>query len=68
MQMCDLIASIYGTNEEHITVDSRTKFAVNLRNIQGVMSVYSRKKKSNVCHGYRVNKYRNNLKIGVQIG
>ena len=55
MQTCSLIASIFGTNEEHVTVDSRTKFVVNLRNIQGVMSVYSRKKRSNFCHGYRAN-------------
>ena len=44
MQTCNLIALIFGTNEEHVTVDSRTKFAVNLRNIQGGMSIYSRKK------------------------
>ena len=41
MQMCNSIASILCTNEERVTVDSHTKFAVNLRNIQGVMSVYS---------------------------
>ena len=55
MQTCNSIASIFGTNEERVTVDSRTKFVVNLSNIQGVMSVYSRKKRSNFCHGYRVN-------------
>ena len=44
MQTCNLIASIFGTNEEHVTVDSRTKFVVNLRNIQGIMSIYSCKK------------------------
>ena len=44
MQTCNSIASIFGTTEEHITVDSRTKFVVNLRNIQGVMSIYSCKK------------------------
>ena len=44
MQMCNLIASIFSTNEECVMVDSRTKFVVNLSNIQGVMSVYSRKK------------------------
>ena len=44
MQTCNSIALIFGTNEEHVTVDSRTKFVVNLRNIQGVMSIYSRKK------------------------
>ena len=44
MQTCDSIATIFGTNEECVTVDSRTKFVVNLSNIQGVMSVYSRKK------------------------
>ena len=44
MQTCNLITSIFGTNEEHVTVDSRTKFVVNLRNIQGVMSIYSHKK------------------------
>ena len=36
-------ASIFGTNEERVTMDSRTKFVVNLNNIQGVMDVYSRK-------------------------
>ena len=44
-QTCNLIALIIGTNEERVTVDSCTKFAVNLRNIQGVMSIYSGKKK-----------------------
>ena len=44
MQKCNLIASIFGTNEERVMVDSCTKFVVNLRNIQGVISVYSRKK------------------------
>ena len=39
--VCNSIASIISRNEEHVTVDSRTKFAVNLRNIQGVMGVYS---------------------------
>ena len=33
---CNLIASIFGTNEECIKVNSRTKFAVYLINIQGV--------------------------------
>ena len=49
------ISTIFCTNEERVTVDSRTKFAVNLSNIQGVMSVYSRKKRSNFCNCYRVN-------------
>ena len=44
MQMCTSIASIFGTNEERVMVDSCTKFVVNMRNIQGVMSIYSRKK------------------------
>ena len=44
MQTCNLIASIFGTNEERVMVDSRTKFVVNLRNIQGVMSICLRKK------------------------
>ena len=52
MQTCDSIASTIGTNEEHVTVDSHTKFAVNLRNIQGAIHV----KISNFCHGYRVNR------------
>ena len=39
-QTCNSIASIFGTNEEHVTVDSPTKFAVNLRNIQGVIYEY----------------------------
>ena len=41
-QTCNSIASICGTNEERVMVAS---FAVNLRNIQGVMNVYTRKKK-----------------------
>ena len=44
MQTCNSIASIFGTNEECVTVDSRTKFVENLSNIQRVMSIYSRKK------------------------
>ena len=44
MQTCISIASIFGTNEEHVTVDLRTKCVVNLSNIQRVMSIYSRKK------------------------
>ena len=43
MQMYTSIASIFFTNEECVMVDSPTKFAVNLRNIQGVMSIYSYK-------------------------
>ena len=43
-QTCNLIASIFDTNEGCVTVDSCTKFVVNLSNIQGVMSIYSRKK------------------------
>ena len=43
MQTCNSIASIFGTNEECVTMDSRTKFVVNLSNIQGVMDVYSHK-------------------------
>ena len=38
---------IIGTDEERVTVDSRTTFAVNLRNIQGV------KDPASFCHGYR---------------
>ena len=56
MQTCNSIASIFGTNEERVTVDPRTKFVVKLRNFQGVMSVNSRKKRSHFCHGYRVNR------------
>ena len=44
MQTWNVISLIFGKNEEHVTVDSRTKFVLDLRNIQGVMSVYSRKK------------------------
>ena len=40
MQTCNLIASIFGTNEECVMVDSCTKFVVNLRSIQGCMSIY----------------------------
>ena len=55
IQTCNSIALIFGTNEERVTVDSRTKFAVNLRNIQRVMSFYSHKKRLNFCHGNKVN-------------
>ena len=44
MQTCNSIALIFSTNEERVTVDSRTKFVANVRNIQGVMNVYSHKK------------------------
>ena len=54
IQTCNSIALIFGTNEERVMVDSCIKFVVNLRNIQGVMGIYSHKK-SNFCHGYRVN-------------
>ena len=40
MQTCNSIATIFGTNEECVTVDSHTNFVVNLSNIQGVMSIY----------------------------
>ena len=43
MQTFNSIASIFGTNQDCIKVNSRTKFAVHLMNIQGDMSVYSRK-------------------------
>ena len=43
--MCDLVVLIIGTNEEHIKVKSRTKFAVNTMNTQGVISIYSCKKR-----------------------
>ena len=42
--MCDLIGSIFGTNEARIKVKSHTKFVVNMMNIQIVMSIYSCKK------------------------
>ena len=47
MQICNLRLpqSLAHLNDERVTVDSGTKFVVNLRNIQGVMSIYSRKKK-----------------------
>ena len=41
---CNLIASIYGTNEENIKMNSCAIFTVNLMNIQGVMSIYSHQK------------------------
>ena len=43
MYVCNSIALIFGTNEEHIKVNLRTTFAVNLMNILEVMSIYSRK-------------------------
>ena len=44
MQMCSSIVSIFGKIEERVMVDSHTKFAMNLKNIQGVMNIYSHKK------------------------
>ena len=62
MQMCNLIASIFGTNEEHLTLDSHAKFVVNLVNIQGIMSIYSHKKKDQTSvMATRLTKHRNNL-------
>ena len=52
----NLIASIFGTNEECIKANSRTTFALNLMNIRGVMRIYSLKKRSNFCHGYSVSR------------
>ena len=43
MQTCNSIVSILGTSKERTKVHSHTKFAMNLINIQGVMSIYSRK-------------------------
>ena len=37
-QTCNSIVSIFGTSKEHIKVHSRTTFAMNLINIQGVMN------------------------------
>ena len=34
MQACNSIALFFETNEEHIKVNSHTKFAVNMMNIQ----------------------------------
>ena len=39
MQTCNSIALIFGTNEEYVAVDLRTKFVVNLSNIQRVIHV-----------------------------
>ena len=44
-QTCHSIVSIFGTSKERIKVHSRTKFAMNLINLQGVMSAYSRTKR-----------------------
>ena len=65
MQMCTSIASIFGINEECIKVNSCTKFTVNLMNIKGVISIYSRKKDQT---SVMATGYGNNLKIGVYIG
>ena len=61
MQTCNSIASIFGTNKERVTVDSRTKLFVNLRNIQGVMNVYSRKKDQTSVTATRLTEDRNDL-------
>ena len=44
-QTCNSIVSIFGTSKERIKAHSRTKFAMNLIIIQGIMSIYSRKKR-----------------------
>ena len=44
-QTCNSIVLIFGTSKEHIKVHLRTKFAVNLTNIQRVISVSSSKKR-----------------------
>ena len=44
-QTCNSIVSIFCTSKEHIKVHSHTKFAMNLINIQVVMSVYSCKRR-----------------------
>ena len=46
-----MIASTLGTSKEHIKVNSHTKIAMNLMNIQVDMSIYSCKND----HRYRVN-------------
>ena len=66
-QTCNSIALIFGTNEERVTVDSPTKFAVNLRNIQRVMSIYSHKK-TKLLSRLQGKPSIGNLKTGVQIG
>ena len=38
------ISLIFGTNEEHVMVDSRTKFPVNMWNIQGLRAFIHIKK------------------------
>ena len=40
MDTCNLIALIFGTNEECVMMDSHAKSFLNLRYIQGVMSIY----------------------------
>ena len=55
-----MYSSIYG-----VMVDSRTKFVVNLRNIQEVINVYLRKKDQTSVRLQGKTEFRNNLKIVV---
>jgi len=52
--MCGLIALKFGTNREHIKVDSGTEFGMNLVTIQYVRSNDLCRKWLNFKHAYRV--------------
>ena len=53
----------FGTLKGLIKVDLRNNFGRNPMNIHGVMTDYSHKTRSKVCHIYRVNPLKNQLKI-----
>ena len=51
---CSNLAEI-GTRIGGIKANIRSNFEVNLSNIQGVITVFTHTAKSNFCHAYRVN-------------
>jgi len=54
--MCSLIALKFGTNKEHIKVNSGTEFGMNLISTQCERSDDLRRKWLNFRHAYRVNR------------
>ena len=52
MQTCTLIASIFGTNEEHVTVDSCCESEEYSKSYECLVML----KILNFCHGYRINR------------
>ena len=55
----------FGTCIGGLKVSARINFGLNSINIQGAISDFMHRAKSNFCHAYRVNASRNGLKIGM---